>query len=418
MERILSALDFRRLWMAVAISQFGSQFTLLAFPLVAAVLLGATPLQMGALTALEPAALSLTSLFAGMVADRFYRRPVLIITSVMRAVLLLAIPVAGWLNALYMWHLYAVAVLVGINVAFFQAAYLPFVVTLLRPEQLEEANSKLAYAESIAKTAGPLSAGGLMAITTPSFALIIDSAAFVITALCLSRIRATEPSLASRPTRQGAWKEIGDGLRFIRQNHLLLALAGSGATFQLFAYMLNALFILYMVDSLQLGPILIGIVAALGTGVGLQLGSRLASKAASRFGRGRTILYGLILAVLRGLVVLAVVVLPRGTTAVAVSALVVAQILYGFGAMLYNANDRMIRQTLVPHHRLGRVQSTMEMVTSGIPVTVGAIIGGILGNRYGIQSAIIVAGVGGVSSVLWVILSPLRNFRDSPKSEK
>src|SRR5215210_2434920 len=83
--------DFRRLWAAQSASLFGSEITALALPLMAVVLLDATPVQMGLLAAAGTAPFLLCSLSAGVWVDRRRRRPVLIAADVVRAVLLLSI---------------------------------------------------------------------------------------------------------------------------------------------------------------------------------------------------------------------------------------------------------------------------------------------------------------------------------------
>ena len=58
--------DFRRLWLSLTVTSFGAQITNLALPLTAALLLHATPLQMGILVALETLPFALVSLHAGV----------------------------------------------------------------------------------------------------------------------------------------------------------------------------------------------------------------------------------------------------------------------------------------------------------------------------------------------------------------
>jgi len=80
--------DFIKLWGGQTISQFGSQITLLALPLTAALTLNATPAQMGILFALQNASFLLFGLPAGVWVDRLRRRPILIIADCARAVVL------------------------------------------------------------------------------------------------------------------------------------------------------------------------------------------------------------------------------------------------------------------------------------------------------------------------------------------
>src|SRR5829696_9635355 len=92
--------DFRRLWAAQSASLFGSEITALALPLMAVLLLDASPGQMGALAAAGTAPFLLCSLLAGVWVDRRRRRPVLIAADIVQAGLLLSIPLAAWLGVL------------------------------------------------------------------------------------------------------------------------------------------------------------------------------------------------------------------------------------------------------------------------------------------------------------------------------
>jgi Transmembrane secretion effector len=87
--------DFRHLWVADALSQFGSRISLLAVPLLALTALGATPFQVARLTVCERAGILLLSLPVGAWADRLRCRPLLVGADLGRFVLLGSIPVAA-----------------------------------------------------------------------------------------------------------------------------------------------------------------------------------------------------------------------------------------------------------------------------------------------------------------------------------
>jgi MFS family permease len=114
---------FVNLWAGQTISQFGSQISQLAIPLTAALVLNATPFQMGLLGAFQFAPFLLLSLFAGVSVDRLPRRPVLICADVGRATLLGSIPAAAVLGVLHIEQLYLVGLLTGALTVFFDVAY-------------------------------------------------------------------------------------------------------------------------------------------------------------------------------------------------------------------------------------------------------------------------------------------------------
>ena len=93
--------DFRRLWTSATITTFGAQITNLALPLTAALLLHASPWEMGVLVALEVLPFGLLGLFAGVWIDRGSKLKIVIASEIGRGVALLIVPLAaftGWLS--------------------------------------------------------------------------------------------------------------------------------------------------------------------------------------------------------------------------------------------------------------------------------------------------------------------------------
>jgi len=105
--------DFLKLWSAQAISVFGTELASLAYPLTAILVLDASVFQIGILQACGGASGVLVGLFAGVIADRFPRRPLLIAADLSRAALAATIPIAAFLGVLRIEQLYVVAFLAG-----------------------------------------------------------------------------------------------------------------------------------------------------------------------------------------------------------------------------------------------------------------------------------------------------------------
>jgi MFS family permease len=87
---------YRRLWTSILISSFGGQVTLLALPLTAAVLMHASPTQMGLLTAAELVPFVAFSLPAGVWLDRIKKLPVYVIGELSISFAVATVPVAWW----------------------------------------------------------------------------------------------------------------------------------------------------------------------------------------------------------------------------------------------------------------------------------------------------------------------------------
>ena len=92
--------EFLKLWAAQAVSQLGTQVTLLALPLAAILVLDATATEVALLGAVEVLPFLLLTLPAGVWVDRLPRRPILVVADLGRAVALASIPLAYALDAL------------------------------------------------------------------------------------------------------------------------------------------------------------------------------------------------------------------------------------------------------------------------------------------------------------------------------
>src|SRR5205807_7866820 len=197
MRRYLTGLwnnpDFVKLWLGQTVSQFGSGITGIALPLTAVLVLAATPAQMGILGALDGIAVLVIGLLAGVWVDRVRRRPLLIATDLGRAFLLSTIPLAALLGVLRIGQLYVVAAMVGMLTILFNVAHSAFLPSLIPPESLVEANSKLGMSDSLAEIGGPATAGPLVQLISAPFALFFDALSFLFSACCVGLIHTPEP---------------------------------------------------------------------------------------------------------------------------------------------------------------------------------------------------------------------------------
>src|SRR6195256_2221059 len=196
--------DFVRLWTSLTITHFGGQITFLALPLTGALLLDATPLEMGVLTALEALPFALFGLFAGVLVDRAPKLPIIVWSDIARALALLAVPLCAWLDALSMGVLYAVGFLVGLGTVCGWPAYQVFMTERVGRSNLVEANAKIGVSDSAAQLIGPGIAGALIQWLTAPFAILLDAICFFFSAWMLRGIPAAasdEPKGTPRSVR-------------------------------------------------------------------------------------------------------------------------------------------------------------------------------------------------------------------------
>jgi len=257
---------------------------------------------MGALGAAGSAPVLVVVLFAGVWVDRLPRRPILIAADLGRFGLLLTIPLAAWRGWLSMELLYIVAFLTGTLTVCFTVAWVAYLPALVQREELTGANSKISVTASVAQVGGPSAAGGMIALAGAPLAIFLDAISFLGSAWLIGRIRVEEPRSPERRGEQRIWREIGEGIGFVKRHPILRALTACTATTTLGGFMFVAVYILYMTDDLGLGPGGVGLVFGLG-GVGALAGAAIAPAAARRLGVGPTIIWAQLLAGLGGLAI-------------------------------------------------------------------------------------------------------------------
>jgi MFS family permease len=405
--------NFMKLWAGQAISLFGSQITFLALPLTAVLVLDATPAQMGILVAVEALPSLLMGLFVGVWVDHYRRRPILIVADLARAVLLCVVPVAAILDLLRIEHLYIVGFLVSVLGLFFGVAHRSYLPSLVGREHLVEANSKLELGNSVAEIVGPGVAGGLVQVVTAPIAIAADAISSLVSALFLGSIRVSEPVRKPSEQQQNIGKEIGEGLELVLRDRLLRSIAGCLSTLYLFNSVLEAVFILYVTQELQIGAGLLGLIFAVGS-VGFLVGAILPGWVARRFGWGPGIIVGLLLVGLSDLLIP----LVRGSVvvSVALAALMTAQFFFGLGLVIFNVGQVSLRQAMTPDELQGRMNATMTFL-AGAVVPLGGLLGGALGETIGLRPTLLLAACGEILSVLWLLLSPIRSQREQPVLE-
>lgn len=400
--------NFLKLWAGQAISLFGSQITFLALPLTAVLVLDATPAQMGILMAIEALPSLLIGLFVGVWVDHYRRRPILIAADLGRAVLLGVVPVAAILGLLRLEHLYVVCFLVSVLGLFFGVAHRSYLPSLVGREHLVEANSKLELSNSVAEIVGPGVAGGLVQVVTAPIAIAVDAISFLVSALLLGLIGVSEPVPRAAEQQQNIRKEMGEGLELVLRDRLLRSIAGCLSTLYLFNSVLEAVFILYVTQELGIEAGLLGLIFA-GGSVGFLMGALLLGWVVRRFGWGPGIMVGLLLVGLSDLLIP----LVRGSVVVAVAVLMTAQCFFGLGLVIFNAGQVSLRQVMTPDKLQGRMNATMSFL-AGAVVPLGGLLGGALGETIGLRPTLLLAALGEILSVLWLLLSPIRSQREQP----
>jgi len=406
--------DFRRLWAGYSVSALGSEVTVLAIPISAAVLLGASAFEMGLLTAAATLPHLVIGLLAGVWVDRLpRRRPLLVAADLLAAGALLTIPVAWWLGVLTVAQLVATELAVGACRVVFRPAYQSHLPDVVRPEQLTTASGHLRAADATAMLAGPGLGGLLVQAVSAPVAVLVDAVSFLVSATCIRAVRSPERAPAARSQSRSLRRDLADGLRMVLADGSLRAIAGAAANLNLFGMLVLALFVAYATRDLGFSAGLVGVVVMLG-GVGALAGALAAPRVAAVLGAGRTI----VLASVVFSFALFAVPVAHGPRWSEVAVLGAGELVGGVAVMLFDVTSAGVTLTTVPAELMGRVSSCMAFLTQGVK-PLGALAGGFLGTKLGLHDALWVAAAGATTTMLWTLCSPLRHAasRDGANAE-
>ncbi|MEK9970858.1 MAG: MFS transporter [Ferrovibrio sp.] len=386
------------------------QLAMAAIPLMAALTLGANAETMGALSAAQTLPFLLFSLVAGIWADRMPRHLLMAGSEGSRALLLGLVPLlafAGWLDLVSLAALgFALsACTVMFNVA--AQAYLPAIVAR---EGLPAANAKIEFTRAAAVFLGPGIAGVIAGWTSPAWALAVSAITSALTALLLLTpiMRRDLPvSAADKPPVRQA---LAEGLMLVWRHPLLRAIAGCAMAWNFSWFVLMAVFVLFAVNRLGLTPAEIGM--ALGAqGLGMLLAALAAPAIHARLRLGHMIILGPATSLFAAFAIGATTSITDSSTAFAM--LCAGYFLFGFGPMLWTIGQTSLRQAIVPLRLIGRVSAIQQVATLGMR-PLGALVGGLVGERFGLEAAIWLAVAGYGVQLAVILLSQMPSLVTLP----
>jgi len=405
--------NFRLLWLGQIVSLFGDWFNLIASAALVAMLTG-SEFAVGGLFVVRMLAPFLASPIAGVVADRYSRKHVLVWTDVLRGV-----TVFGFLlvrDASWVWLLYALtAVQLGTSSFFFTArsAILPDIV---EPRGVGTANAVTSVTWSAMLAVGA-AAGGLVAGTLGIYAaFVIDGLTFFLSAAILARI--TIVQAPQKPghdrTLRAAAAEYLEGIRLLRRNPDMLLIAFHkpmlmlffGSTFHVVQVAIAAeLFLVGEGGSLGLG--ILFAVVGIGTGVGPLVARRFTGDRQSLLRR----------AILLGYAVGAAGLLVVGSLANIAVVLAGAAVVGCGSGMLWMFSTQLLLQ-LAPGEIRGRVFAC-EFAFFALASAAGAAAAGFALDR-GLGIGTLLWWMAGLSLVpaavwgLWTLARPARHDGSAP----
>ncbi len=373
--------NFERLWAAAAVSNVGDGLRLAAFPLLAATITR-DPLLVAGLTVALRLPWFLFSLPAGALADRFDRRRVMIFVSAAQGAAMALFGLTVLAGGANLTLLYVFAFLLGVGEVTLDTTTQTLLPATVARSDLDQANGRLIATERICnELAGP-PVGSVLFASFAAAPFILDAASFVGGAALIRRIGGGFKAAAVSP-QMAAEKRLLDGFRWVWSSRLFRSLTLFGVMVNLMGGAVTSVLVLVALETLGLSELGYGLLLA-GLAAGGLAGALLAPRARARFGPGPLFLGSAVLQSIG----YAMAGLLSNPVAVGLALAVVQAGLFATLVVFFS-----VRQAIVPDHVLGRVTAAMRLIAAGA-LPLGAALGGVVANVFGLRAPFLVAAVG------------------------
>ena len=401
---VLSLPGFRRLWTASTVSGLGSPVTMLAVQTLVLLGLHGTAADVGLVTAARWLPYLLLGIVVGAVVDRHPRRPIMVATDAGLGVLLLAVPALWFTHLLTLPVLAAVMAAYGLLTLYGDAASQAFVPRVVPGPRLQEAHVRFDQSYAVAQTAGPAIAGAVVAVLGAALTVVVDAVSYLASAVLVRGIEVDEPPARGRGDRPRLRHEIGEGLRWVYRQPRLGSLAVLTHAWFVCNAMLAPVLAALVLLGLGASPFALGVIGA-GAGVGTLVGASVSTRVGRRLDAGPTIVLSNVFATLGTALVAAGAIVPV-PVALALVALTGGMSLHGFSIGLSNSHEMSYRQLITPDALQARTNTTMRSVNRAM-VVIAAPLGGLLADRAGYGTALVVVSVGFGLVTLAMLLGPV-----------
>ena len=397
------ALDtsFSAIWTSGVISLFGDRIHQVA---LAVIVFGITksPVALGFVFVAATLPNLLLGPISGTLVDRWDQKQVLVVSDLLRAAVVVLIPIAAVTNILFAYPLVFLVTSISI---FFRPAREAIMPRIVPEDELLTANSANWLAENLADIVGYPLAGLFVTFLGNSLPLAfwIDAVTYLASALLILTVAIPPVQRSAAAVAGGILAEMRVGWRFLRGETVLLANTMQAVVAQFTAGVLLAITLVYVQNVLQRGSYSAPAVYALleaGIGIGSLVGGFAMGLLGARLGKGRMVIAGY---AVYGACVMALGL--TGNVAVAIALMVGV----GISNMVYIIPSQTLFQQRTPRDMIGRVVGMRFSLVFG-SLTLAMAMGGFLAAAFGPAVVILAFGALTCTAGLAGLLVPaLRN---------
>ncbi len=268
-DLVKNNVDYRRLWIAQIISNFGDWFGILAVYAIIQKYSGSEFL-LGLIIVVKMLSLAFSSPLAGYITDRFNRRQLMILSDVARGLLVLCFILITTSDLL--WLAYVITALQMVFSALFEPAKTSSIPNVTGPQELVVANILSAASWSIIFTSGMAIGGFATAYLGTDIVFLINGFSYGLSAVFIYRATIPQIAMSSAEKIRTANPLVGirEGFSYLKNNKRVLRPAMAKGTFTMCVGAMVYMLIIIAEEVLMLGSVGLGILyAARGVGTGL-----------------------------------------------------------------------------------------------------------------------------------------------------
>ncbi len=386
-REVLGLVVMRRVWYAQVVSLFGDFLALFAVLSVVTYRMHGSPTEVTGVSIAYMAPIVVLGPLSGVFVDRWPIKPTLVASDLIRAVLVLALFVAGSL-----WQIYGILAALSCVSSFFAPAQSVTIRTHVPPHGLMSANALMQMAMLMARIVGPAAAGALVAAFGARVCYAVDFVSFLLSAALIGSVAISRPPAEPRPETANSkahqlFTDMREGVSFIFHHAAISFVVMAMAAGMFVVGCFGPLIAIWVREWLHGSALVFGVVSAM-VGFGMMIGLPVVRRLSGRVPNATLVLSGLSGI---GLGALLLGALPWA----AASAFACFTLGFAFAGVIVPAQTLMQRET--PHALMGRISSTsMSMIFFG--QLAGLILSGVLAQQIGVRMVFFLCAV-----LAWVL---------------
>ena len=407
---------FARLWGATATANLADGMLLAGLPVLATTVT-TDPGPVATVLTVFMTAMGMSSLPAGVVADRADGRRVLVTTNLLRTATLVGLAVAALIVDVGLVLLYAAAAICGSTEVVNDVTAETLVPTLVGQDRMSAAHGRLTATQSVLNDAVGAPIGAVLGAAGIAWTFGLPAALYTTGAIVAARLAIpARPSPERQPTHPGGGQtattptgrfaaDVREGMRVLWSDRLLRRLAMASAALNLANTAFFSVLVLLVIGPMRLPRPAYGLLLA-AVALGGLLGGALAEPIVRRAGQRAVLLLGPITI---GLAYGLTCAIPHPATAVP-SLMTMAAV-----GMVWNVTTRVLRQRYVPQQLLGRVSTSMRLI-SLCATPIGGATAGLVAETAGVRAVGIVTTLAATLALLIVRGAPLRRIGERQRT--